>query len=155
MKRILVVVADDTFGLIEPFPPQDDCRAQLSEATFKDTLALCQSLTLGPGWPPPNLVLAYSGNREWYARCAANYWLIVPQMGTTLAQRLDNLLIGPRPPQLEHRALQHAFIALGQRGACLGPTPEGGIYAIGIRGRWPAGVLQQVRWHDRHAMIDL
>lgn len=168
MKRVLVVVADTTFGLTEPLPPEDGSQTDLIEAALKDTLGICQDLSFGPGWDPPELVLCYSGDRARYAPLLANYWLLVPQMGSSPAQRLDNILIvlapdpddeilfiGVRTPQLEPRALQHAFIGIAQRGACLGPTARGGVYAIGIRGRWPTGVLEQVRWHDPRAMGDL
>jgi len=134
------------------------------EASLKDTVAVCQEFRPGPGAPPPSWLLAYPDRREWYSQITADYWLLVPQMGATLAQRLDNLLlflapgaedetliVGLRTPQLSTRDLHHAFIALGQRGACVGPTGAGGVYALGIRGRWPTGVLQQVRWHERSA----
>jgi glycosyltransferase A (GT-A) superfamily protein (DUF2064 family) len=168
MKRTLVILADRTFGLTGPLPAADELQGQLVEAALKDTVAVCQGVSFGPGSPAPSWLLAYPDRREWYARIAADYWLLVPQMGTTLAQRLDNallflapdpedetLFIGLRTPQLSARDLQHAFIALGQRGACLGPTTAGGVYALGIRGRWPTGLLQQVRWDEPAAEADV
>jgi len=168
MKRTLVILADRTFGLTHPLPPEDEFQAELVEAALKDTVAVCQGVSFGPGSPTPSWLLAYPDRRDWYARVAADYWLLVPQMGATLAQRLDNVLLflapapddetlflGVRTPQLSARDLQHAFIALGQRGACLGPTPAGGVYALGIRGRWPTGVLQQVRWDQPAAEADV
>ncbi len=168
MKRTLAILADQTFGLTEPLPAADGFQSELVEASLKDTVAVCQEFRPGPGAPPPSWLLAYPDRREWYSQITADYWLLVPQMGATLAQRLDNLLlflapgaedetliVGLRTPQLSTRDLHHAFIALGQRGACVGPTGAGGVYALGIRGRWPTGVLQQVRWHERTAVADL
>ena len=168
MKRTLVLLADPTLGLTGPAPAGDDFQAQLVEAGLKDTLAVCHEVHPGSGSPPPGLVLAYPDRRDWYAQVAPQYWLLVPQMGANLAQRLDNILLflsptpedetlilGPRTPHVAARDLQHAFIALGQRGACLGPTLSGGVYALGIRGRWPTGVLQQVRWQAAAAASDL
>jgi glycosyltransferase A (GT-A) superfamily protein (DUF2064 family) len=122
----------------------------------------------GAGAALPQLHLVYPDRRDWYAQVTTGSWLLVPRLGSTLAQCLDNallfvapepddetLFLGVRTPHLTTRALEHALIGLSQRGACLGPTPSGGIYAVGIRGRWPTGVLQQVRWHDGHAVADL
>jgi len=168
MKRTLVVLADEAFGLTRPLPGGDEFQTDLVEAALKDILKVCQEVQPGPGSPPPHLLLVYPDRRDWHAQIAANYWLLVPQMGLNLAQRLDNVLLllapapddetiflGVRTPHLTARALQHAFIALGQRGTCLGPTPDGGAYALGIKGRWPTGVLQQVRWHEPEASEDL
>ena len=167
MKRTLVILADPAFSLIEPLPPGDDFQAQLLEAALKDSLALWQQLDFGPGWPAPSLALSYPGDRKWYAQRASGSWLLVPQMGLTPAQRLDNglimlspepddetLILGPRTPHLTLRDLQHAYIALHQQGTCVGPTPAGGVYALGVRGRWPTGALQRVRWHAKQAVHD-
>lgn len=168
MKRTLVVLADHGFGLTGPLPPGDEFQTELVEAALKDTLRLCQDVTPTPGTPPLHLLLAYPDRRDWHSQIAANFWLLVPQMGLNLAQRLDNvllflapapddetLILGLRTPHLTPRAVQHAFVALGQRGACVGPTPAGEAYALGLRGRWPTGVLQQVRWDEREAVADL
>jgi hypothetical protein len=168
MKRVLVVLADYTFGLTQPLPTHEAPDRQMWEAALKDTIALCQDLDPGPGAPVPDLVLAYTGDRSWHSQIAPNYWLLVPQMGATLTQVLDNLLIflspqpddevlilGPRTPHLNPRALAQAYIALGQRGACLGATPAGGVYALGIRGRWPSGVMADVRWTEGSAAAEV
>ena len=168
MKRTLVVLADGAFGLTAPLPLDDEFQAALLEAALKDTLTLCQKLDFGPGWAPPQCVLSYSGDRDWHAQRAGVTWLLVPQMGLTLSQKLDNLLIaltpepddetlflGPRTPHLALRDLQHIFIALHQQGTGVGATAAGGIYALGIRGRWPTGVLQQVRWQEPQAVHDV
>jgi glycosyltransferase A (GT-A) superfamily protein (DUF2064 family) len=168
MKRTLIVLADPAFGLIEPLPPGDDFQAQLVEAALKDSLALWQGLDFGPGFPLPALMLAYTGDRQWYAPRASGSWLLVPQMGLSTGQRLDNLLImltpepedetlflGMRTPQLTLRDLQRAFIALHQQGTCLGATPAGGVYALGVRGRWPTGLLAPVHWHAPQSAGDV
>lgn len=166
MKRTLIILADKTFGLTGASPTDDDFQSRLVEASLKDTVAVCQQVGHTPAAAPaPHLVLAYPDRRDWHSHIAADFWLLVPQMGATLAQRLDNLLlfiapapedetliVGLRTPQISARDLEHAFIALGQRGACLGPTRAGGVYALGIRGRWPTGVLQQVPWNEPGAL---
>lgn len=168
MKRKLAIVVDSSFGLAAPFGGAGEVQDEFFAAALKDSLQLCQNLQFGPGCKPPDLLLAYSGARDFYARIAPQYCLLVPQMGMTLAQVLDNLLIflgpepddetliiGPRTPHLGTQALQRAFACVQEQGACLGATPSGQVYAIGFRGRWPAGVLGRVRWDAPQAARDV
>jgi glycosyltransferase A (GT-A) superfamily protein (DUF2064 family) len=168
MKRTLLIVADPDFGLTEPLASPDALQGQLVEAGLKDTIARCDAVRPGAAATLPQLHLVYPDRRDWYAQITSGSWLLVPRLGSTLAQCLDNallfvapepedetLFVGVRTPHLTTRAFEHALIGLSQRGACVGPTPSGGVYAVGIRGRWPTGVLQQVRWHDGHAAADL
>lgn len=167
MKRRLAIVADTSFGLVASSGGGDDLQDQLTAAALKDSLQLCQDVQFGPGGTP-ELLLAYSGARDFYARIAPQYCLLVPQMGMTLAQVLDNLMIflapdpdditliiGPRTPHLGPQALQRAFAGIQEQGAGVGATPAGNVYAIGFRGRWPAGVLGRVRWDSPQAARDV
>lgn len=142
--------------------------ARLAQATLIDTITLAQTLDFGRSMEPPELVFAYRGDRMAYQRLLSNFWLVVPQMGSDLAQHLDNLLIvlgvapddqtvfiGTETPHLPIRALQNAYISLGQHNIVLGPAESGGTHLLGVTGRWPCGILAQVRWHDRAAEQDL
>lgn len=174
MKRTLVVLA-------EPYPPacpaEDSsgavpfCAAsfeRVTEAALRDTLLAAEALTLGPGREPPDLVLAYTGDRSWYQRWASTHWLLVPRMGSAIEQHLDNVLISlgvqpeqqtvffsPRTPHLPMRQLQHAYMSLGQRQVVVGPCEGPGVYLLGVTGRWPCGLLSGTRWRSPHVEADL
>ncbi|MGE5531069.1 MAG: DUF2064 domain-containing protein [Bacteroidota bacterium] len=174
MKRTLVVLS-------EPYPvPQSSpdsseavpfCAAsfeRVAEAALRDTLAAAEALSLGPGREPPHLVLAYSGDRSWYQRRASSHWLLLPRMGSTIEQHLDNLLISlgvqpeqqtiflsPRTPHLRMRQLQHAYLSLDQRQVVVGPCEGSGLYLLGVSGRWPCGLLNGTRWQTGHVEADL
>lgn len=174
MKRRLIVVANQELGggdpTAAPLPtgPTESLERKLEHGALADTIALAQGLDFGRSMEPPELVFAYRGDRQAYQRLLSSCWLLVPQMGADLAQHLDNLLIvlgaapddqtlflGPATPHLSARALQNAYIALGQRGVALGPEEQRGIYLLGVTGRWPCGILSKVRWPTRHAQGDL
>lgn len=167
MNRRLVVVADRNARPV--FCPGDLSTEQpgLSETLFKDTLAL--SGLLHAGTPDaPELVLAYYGERAWYQHRASSYWLLLPQMGSTVAQCLDNILIalapepddetlflGTRTPHLPCRLLEQAFDGLARFDAIVGPCEQGGVYLMGVRGRWPTGCLAEVDWQGQRVLPEL
>ena len=174
MKRTLVLLAGRTRGPGEHnlgcTDTGEDANAPeaLYDAAFRDTVLRAEGLGGGPGETPPRLVLAYHGERAWFEQRTSSQWLLLPQMGFDLGQHLDNLLIvlgnaaedrtifiGPCTPHLPLRTLESGFISLGQRDVLVGPREQAGVYLIGVRGRWPSGLLRGVRWHTPHARADL
>jgi hypothetical protein len=170
MKRRLVVIAGPPLGGPPPvLTPQDEERVPLlMEACYRDTLTLCESLDFGRADPPPQLILVYPNDPSWYAHRTSNYWLQLPRMGEGLAQCLDNSLIVLGPdrsdqtvfltcytPHLPLKTLREAFLALGQRDTVLGPSEHGGIHLLGVRGKWPTGILGKVRWDSDQAEGDV
>lgn len=174
MKRTLVLLAGDGFS---PGPDNQKDAGNggrsavpeaLYDAVFRDSVLSAEQFDPGHGMAPPDLVLAYHGDRMWFQHRASTHWLLLPQMGTDLGQHLDNLLIvlgtgsedrtifmGPFTPHLPARALDSAYILLGQREVVIGPCERAGLYLIGVRGRWPSGLLRSIRWHTAHARNDL
>lgn len=172
MRRTLVLMAGHDLS-----PGEDEqCStgsghispAVLYDAAFRDAVLWAQSFDPGQGMAPPDLVLAYQGDRDWFQQRASTHWLLVPMMGADVGQHLDNLLIvlgtrpddrtifvGPFTPHLPPRALDSAYISLGQREVVLAPCERAGVYLIGVRGRWPSGILRGVRWQTAHAQHDL
>lgn len=143
-------------------------RAAIIDALMRDTLAMAEQVEAGPGWPAPQYVLLYPDRKPWYESRATQYWLLLPQMGQGTSQCLDNALImlapepttvtlflGPTTPHLDPRLLHSAYAALSQHDVVLGPFEEGGVYLLGVRGRWPAGILREVRWDTKMALPDL
>ena len=173
MKRTLVVIpGHDLDGSCDLTgggrPPGAGPPERLREVVFRDTVAFAELLHQSPGGVAPELVMAYAGDRSWYEQRTSGHWLLVPRMGTDLAQCLDNLLIlldarpddqtifiGANTPHLQPRALHEAYITLGQRQAVVGPCESGGLYLLGARGRWPCGILANVRWTTPQAQQDL
>lgn len=108
--------------------------AALAEAALSDTLTAVTAV-------PARRVLVLAGR--------AGSWLpagiaVLPQRGDGLAERLaaafadvggPALLIGMDTPQLSARLLRGALGVLGDRhvDAVLGPTEDGGYWAIGLR----------------------
>jgi len=173
MKRTLVVIPghdlDGSRGLsdTEMAPGAGLCE-RLREVVFRDTVAFAESLPQALGGVELELVMAYAGDRAWYEQRTSAQWLVVPRMGTDLAQCLDNMLImldahqddqtifiGANTPHLQPTALHEAYISLGQRQAVVGPCEGGGLYLLGARGRWPCGILANVRWTTAHAQQDV
>jgi rSAM/selenodomain-associated transferase 1 len=114
-------------------PCTPDQAATLAAAALADTLRAVRST------PARRRVLALDG--------AAGPWLpdgfeVVPQGGGDLAERLaaafdhadgPALLVGMDTPQATSRHLQVALAALADHDAVLGPAPDGGYWAIGLR----------------------
>ncbi|MEN6301786.1 MAG: DUF2064 domain-containing protein [Armatimonadia bacterium] len=168
MNRRLVVVADrNAHPVFCPGEPNTTLQPEVSEALFRDTLALSGSLHAGTA-DAPALVLAYYGERVWYQHRTSSYWLLLPQMGSTVAQLLDNVLIslalepddetiflGTRTPHLSCRLLEQAFDGLARFDAIIGPCEQSGVYLLGVRGRWPTGCLAEVDWQGKRILPDL
>lgn len=67
------------------------------------------------------------------------------------------LIVGADIPDLTAAHVAACFRLLGRHEAVLGPAPDGGYWAIGLKrgGRAvPAGVLRGVRWSSPHALAD-
>jgi len=85
----------------------------------------------------------------------------LPQRGRSFAERLESAFADARAlgyrdivmvpadvPRLEARHLRTAFRRLGDRPTVLGPSPDGGVYLLGVRGDF-APVLAGIPWCTR------
>lgn len=165
MSRTIVVIAKGDLGGTASDLGSD---AALSEALLRDTITLAEQLDPGSGLQLPRLVLIYPTNREWYQRRVSSQWLLIPQMGSDTAQYLDNALIvlGIEPndqtiflttctPHLASRDFLRVWTELENHEAVIGPCENGDLYLIGIKGRWPCGILGDVRWNTPQARIGI
>ena len=86
----------------------------------------------------------------------------LPQRGITFAERLANALADARAlgyeqivvvpgdvPALENRHLRAAFARLRAYPTVLGPSPDGGVYLLGVRGDFEP-ILAGVPWCTPH-----
>jgi hypothetical protein len=91
----------------------------------------------------------------------------LPQRGRLFGERFANafsdvfalgydqvLAVGGDVPSLSASELAAAFEALGDGKVALGPSPDGGVYLIGVSGD-PRGLLGEVRWRTAHVLEDL
>lgn len=142
MTRTVIVIAKAPIAgrvktrLCPPCSPEQ--AAHLAEAALVDTLVAVR------GVRGARRVLALDGE--------PGSWLpsgfeVVRQRGDGLGQRLAHafedvgsggLLIGMDTPQVTTAALEGAFHALRRAGAVLGPSPDGGWWAIGLHEARPA-----------------
>jgi rSAM/selenodomain-associated transferase 1 len=109
--------------------------AELAEAALRDTLAAVLATACG------RRLLVLDGEPGEWADPALE---VIPQRGDTLDERLaaafedaagPTLLIGMDTPQVTPRLLGDGLRALAAPGvgAVLGPAPDGGFWAIGLR----------------------
>ncbi len=66
------------------------------------------------------------------------------------------VIVGSDVPDIGPAQVAAAFAALGRHDAVFGPSPDGGYWLIGWRGRrsLPSGALEDVRWSGAHARAD-
>jgi rSAM/selenodomain-associated transferase 1 len=143
--------------------------AKMAAAMLDDTLALCEGIVLDGSNRSPQLVLAYTQDADWFAPRLSSRWRSLLQEGAGLGSRLENALasldpsgasrtvfVGMDAPHLPPERLRDAFAALDadQSATVLGPCEDGGYYLIGVRGRWPAGALEDIRWSTAEALTD-
>lgn len=93
----------------------------------------------------------------------------LPQRGKSFGERLTSAFADARAlgyeqivavptdvPELDGAALARAFAALKRNPAVLGPSPDGGVYLIGLRpGRAGVAGLAGVRWQTPFVLGDL
>lgn len=65
-------------------------------------------------------------------------------------------IIGADIPGINRPHIAHAFAALGDHDAVIGPAPDGGYWLIGLRrtAAVPARLFDNVRWSSDHARAD-
>jgi uncharacterized protein len=144
MRPTLVVIAKAPAPgrvktrLCPPYTPAQ--AAGLAEAALRDTLAAARAT------PAARRVVVLDG--------APGSWLgpgleVVPQRGDGLDERLaaafadvgPALVVGMDTPQVTPGLLSAGLRALERSAAVLGPAPDGGYWAIGLREPEPAALL--------------
>jgi hypothetical protein len=120
--------------------------ARLYECFLLDVLDLVAGL---PGVDP---VVAFSPPeaREEFSRLTGGRFLLIPQQGADLGERLESSFrilfqqgydrvaaVSTDSPDLPAEYLKEAFSRLGDARVVLGPCPDGGYYLIGLTGPVP------------------
>jgi hypothetical protein len=145
--------------------------ASVAVALLDDSFTLCENARLEDG-QKPDLVVAYAEGKDFFdeavdSRAAYDRWRLLAQGKGNLGERLDKALadlapeaddatvfVGMDAPHLPVERIAEAFAKLADAKAVLGPCDDGGYYLVGVRGRWPTGILAPVRWSTEHAMAD-
>ncbi len=139
----------------------------LIEATWwfrHQSNALLRRLGSDPRW---RTVIAVSPDnslqsRFWPLRCAK-----IPQGSGDLGARMTRMfkraqqgptiVIGGDIPGIRSHHIWSGFKALGSSDAVFGPAPDGGYWAIGLKGGStpvPNRLFEGVRWSTKHALAD-
>jgi glycosyltransferase A (GT-A) superfamily protein (DUF2064 family) len=130
--------------LCPPYTPEQ--AAALAAAALADTLDAVGAVAV------ERRVLVLSGSYP-----APDGWLVVPQRGTGLAERLIHafadtaqpglatLIVAMDTPQLVPGVLAWAAAALTSADAVLGPAVDGGWWLLGLREPRHAAALREVR----------
>ena len=133
--QVLVLAKQPRAGRVKtrlcpPFTPQG--AAEVAAAALEDTLDVVRSvpvarrvLVLDGTYPAPGFVLQPQRGGPMPERLAAAFDDCDPD--------LPALLIGMDTPQLSTRLLAQAVAALEAHPAVLGPAPDGGWWALGLR----------------------
>lgn len=99
-------------------------------------------------------------------KCWPSGLALWPQGDGNLGDRLERvfrispvgpiLVIGTDIPDVAPRHIERAFRELGHQDAVLGPSTDGGFWAIGLRRlqSTPKGLFPGVRWSTSHALED-
>lgn len=64
------------------------------------------------------------------------------------------VVIGADVPEIAPNHIAEALEALSDHDLAIGPSPDGGFWAIGASRPPPAGLFDGVRWSTRHALAD-
>ena len=175
MKRILVLFAKPPMAGVAKTRLAEalgvEGAAAIAAALLEDTLTLCENVRFEDGGKP-DLVIAYSEGKEFFeeavdCRPAYDRWKLLLQGKGNLGERLDKALadiapeeadqtifVGMDSPHLPPERVAEGFARLGEARAVLGPCDDGGYYLVGVKGRWPIGILAPVRWSTNEAMAD-
>ena len=99
-------------------------------------------------------------------KCWPSALALWPQGDGNLGVRLERvfrnsqggpiLIVGADIPDIAPRHIEGAFRGLGRHDAVLGPSADGGFWAIGLRRlqSTPKGLFPGVRWSTSHALED-
>jgi rSAM/selenodomain-associated transferase 1 len=164
MDRALLVVAkrpvpgQTKTRLCPPLAP--DQAAQLYECFLLDTLELCRSVQAARmiAYLPPDEL-------DYFWQLAPDFELL-PQIGESLGERLDNALthclsngfdqaviMDSDSPTLPSEYVAQAFEQLAKADTVLGPCDDGGYYLIGLKRPQPR-LLRQVQMSTPSVLRD-
>ena len=129
------------------------------------TQRLLRTLGCDPRW---DTVLAVAPDAEGLATPIwGNHLARMPQGGGDLGARMGRvfqnlragptIIIGADIPNITPALIADGFHKLGNNHAVLGPAPDGGYWAIGLRQGAkppPQHLFENVRWSTEHAMAD-
>ncbi|MBC7815343.1 MAG: TIGR04282 family arsenosugar biosynthesis glycosyltransferase [Planctomycetaceae bacterium] len=111
-------------------------------------------------------VLAYTPNddrtRDSFERLSQGHYELWSQPEGTLGQRMEaffetfgsgpTVLIGSDSPTLATIEVEEALRRLTEVDCVLGPTTDGGLYLIGLRGKSIARILRPIEWSTSHVL---
>ncbi len=116
-----------------------------------------------PRW---SLTLAVAPDTACRSRAFPRHVARIPQGPGALGDRMarlmrvappgPTLIVGADIPALSKSHIAGAFAALGRAPAVLGPAPDGGYWAVGLKrtASPPRTLFHNVRWSSRHACAD-
>lgn len=94
------------------------------------------------------------GYDEWPAEQFSQYLQTGADLGARMAHAFEQafadgaervVIVGSDCPLLETRHIEEAFAALSASELCLGPTPDGGYYLLGMRRFYP-DLFRNIAW---------
>lgn len=87
----------------------------------------------------------------------------IPQGSGDLGDRMKRVfqniagpvaIIGADIPGIKRSDIADAFHTLGSHDAVFGPAPDGGYWLIGLKGKPPVSLFDDVRWSTKHTLAD-
>ncbi|NIM20252.1 MAG: DUF2064 domain-containing protein [Candidatus Latescibacteria bacterium] len=139
--------------LVPPLSNGEAC--ELYGAFLKDLFARIAKIKKVSG------TIFYAGeNPEPIRAISPAGYLLLPQVGTNLGERLQNafaklledegsfaVIIGTDSPDIPLSAIKRAYQKLKHKDVVLGPSADGGYYLIGLRALFPS-LFEKVQWGE-------
>jgi uncharacterized protein len=167
-KPILIIMAKQpVYGTVKtrlcpPLTPEG--ALALYEAFLLDTIALVDEASKRAGDVTPALAYSPSGAHDYFRERLPAHFVLLPQTGVDLGERLSNLpaqarslgygsaaMISSDSPTLPPPLVARCFTELARPGidAVLGPCTDGGYYLIGMHDPQPA-LFRGITWSTEH-----
>ncbi len=145
-------------------------RNKLMSAFLVDTLELAskssfqhRTLATAPETSPAALSKILERNTSLDSSSLVSRFSLVAQQGESFSERLNNCLsaersiaiLGSDAPLLNQECLSDAFKALQNSNSCFGPTPDGGLWLIGISAQAVKSGFNFERVFSDHNLLDI
>jgi rSAM/selenodomain-associated transferase 1 len=170
VNGILIIMAKQPlYGAVKtrlcpPLTPEE--ALILYEAFVLDTISLVDEACMLAGNVTPALAYSPQGSHDYFLNHVPERFVLLPQIGDDLGERLSNLpvqartlgfastaMISSDSPTLAPNVVARCFEELARPGAdvVLGPCTDGGYYLIGMNEPQPA-LFRGITWSTEHVM---